>query len=391
MAVSVSKAGPYYTGTSSISFSSLRSNFRAQVKRTSSGGSESFNSDTSSISASDLLRITSTSNTNPVVPNATENANIVTSQSNWSASHFRNSIKFYYVILPSGDTVENFDIDSQSWNSNLNKNVNKIMFIDGTCGSTNVTNSAATFNATAHNFTIDVSGSILGAGGKGGGRTGAPAISGQDGGDALSVTSSSGNNVVVNVKSGAQIYGGGGGGEKGKTGSNGSSATCKRSQYFQQACQQGSFIQCPSGWNQTSSGQNCCEWKRGCYANNWWRWCEETISTSTPQGGAGGNGGNGRGYNNPPNIVGIFSFDISRLGGTGGPQSCPSCPGGYSQSGGSCSSAGDDGGLGGDWGSDGGNTTNTGNGGDSGDAINGSNYSVTGTITTSTVKGDYNP
>ena len=63
MAVSVSKAGPYYTGTSSISFSSLRSNFRAQVKRTSSGGSESFNSDTSSISASDLLRITSTSNT----------------------------------------------------------------------------------------------------------------------------------------------------------------------------------------------------------------------------------------------------------------------------------------------------------------------------------------
>ena len=50
MAVSVSKAGPYYS-SGAISFSSLRSNFRAQVKRTSSGGSESFNSDTSSISA----------------------------------------------------------------------------------------------------------------------------------------------------------------------------------------------------------------------------------------------------------------------------------------------------------------------------------------------------
>jgi len=380
MAVTVSKAGPYYTGSSSISFSSLRSNFRAQVKRTSSGESESFNSDTSSISASDLLRTTRNTNTNPVVPNATENANIVTSRSDWSASHFRNSIKFYYVILPSGDTVENFDIDSQSWNSNLSKNVNKVAFIDGTCGSNDVTSPAATFNATAYNLTIDVSGSILGAGGRGGGTSGAPAISGESGGNALSVTSSGGNNVVVNVKSGAQIYGGGGGGEKGETGSDGSAATCKKSQKFTQVCQQGSFIQCPSGWNQTGSGQDCCEWKRGCYANNWWKQCEEVLSTSTPQGGAGGNGGNGRGYN----------YQSGSLDGAeGGSVSCPSCPGGYSQSGGSCSSKGETGGLGGDWGSDGGDTNNTENGGNSGRAIAGSNYSVTGSTGPTNIKGDY--
>jgi len=387
MTVSVSKAGPYYS-SGQIKFSDLRRDFRAQVKRTSSGGSESFNSDTSSISASQLIRNTTTTETNPIVPDATENASITSSQSNWTISDFRNSIKYYYVTLPSSDEVTNFDIDGQSWNSNLNKTINKVAFIDGICGSSSPSSPAASFDATAYNLTIDVSGSIRGAGGRGGGQTGAPAISGEDGGDALSVTSSGGNNVVVNVSAG-QIYGGGGGGEKGAKGSNGSAATCKKSQTFNTGCQQQDNTSCPGGWSQINSYHHCCEWKRGCNANYWYKQCEESISTSTPQGGAGGNGGKGRGYDNPPNYVGIFSFDISRLGGTGGSKSCPSCPGGYSQSGGSCSSEGETGGSGGDWGNSGANTINTGNGGASGRAVTGSNYSVTGSTGSTNIKGDY--
>ena len=162
MTVSVSKAGPYYS-SGQIKFSDLRRDFRAQVKRTSSGGSESFNSDTSSISASQLIRNTTTTETNPIVPDATENASITSSQSNWTISDFRNSIKYYYVTLPSSDEVTNFDIDGQSWNSNLNKTINKVAFIDGICGSSSPSSPAASFDATAYNLTIDVSGSIRGA------------------------------------------------------------------------------------------------------------------------------------------------------------------------------------------------------------------------------------
>ena len=372
MAVTTSVAGPYYS-SGAISFSSLRSTF----KEVTSGA----------IKASDLIRETSTSLTNPIVPNCTENTSITTNQSNWTISDFRNSIKYYYVTLPSSDTVTNFDIDAQTWNSNLNKNIRKWIYINGTCGSSDSSSPAATFNATAYNLTIDVSGNIYGAAG-----IGATEVAGGAGGHALSVTSSGGDNIVVNVGSGAKIYGGGGGGAKGHTGDNGSAATCKKSQYFQQACQQGAFISCPSGWNQTSSGQNCCEWKRGCNANNWWRWCEETKSTSTPSGGTGGNGGKGRGYDNPINEV--LGIDVSRLGATGGPKQCPSCDSGYSQSGGSCSEKGQIGGTGGDWGANGGNKTKNSTtwfGGPAGYAIlkSGDNISVTGSTGPTTLKGLY--
>ena len=49
------------------------------------------------------------------------------------------------------------------------------------------------------------------------------------------------------------------------------------------------------------------------------------------------------------------------------------------------------GGAGGDWATSGANTNNSGNGGGGARAISGSNYSVTGTINSSTVKGAYNP
>lgn len=372
MAVSVTTAGPYYT-SGEIKFSSLRSNFRAQVRKQTSGGSETFNSDTAPISASQLLRKTSTSETNPIVPNATENVNITTTSSNWKTSQFRNSIKYYYVTLPSSDTVTNFDIDAQSWNSNLNKNVNKVMFIDGTCGSSSVSSPAAQLSATSYNLTVDVYGSILGAAGRGGGTSGAPSVSGESGGDALEMTSPSGSNNIVLVRTGSKIYAGGGGGEKGSNGSNGSSGTCYEYYYINQ-CSTGA-PSCAGGWTQISSGWGCCEWRRGCAVARWTRTCQRTYSTSGGTGGTGGNGGLGRGYNNQ-------SGSLSGVAGSAG------------TAGGGCGATngtnGETGGSGGEWANSGGSTSNTGNGGSAGRAVFGSNYTTSGPFNDSNiVKGVY--
>lgn len=372
MTVSVAKAGPYYA-SGEIKFSSLRSNFRAQSRKESSGGSETFSTDTNPIKASDLIRNTTTTDTNPIVPDATENSGIVSSESNWKSSQFRNSIKFYYV--QQSGTELNFDIDAQTWNSNLTKNIIKVAFIEGTCGSDTVSSSAADFNATAYNFTIDVGGNIYGAAGRGGGTgSGAPDPSGQTGGNALTMASSGGNNVVVNVRNTGKIYGGGGGGERGAQGSNGNGGRCREETYVRSGCQQGNTVSCPGGWNQYQSGQDCCEYRRGCNANFWWVRCERYYDTSGGTGGAGGTGGLGRGYNNQ-------SGSLSGAGGSGG------------TSGGGCGAqnggTGETGGSGGDWAAAGGNTSNSGNGGSSGAAISGSNYSVTGILTLDTIKGSY--
>ena len=381
MAVSVSKAGPYYS-SGQIKFSDLRRDFRAQQRKTTSGGSETFSTDNGSISASELLRDIDTTEQSPIVPDCKENresgplSNGISASSNWKVSQFRNSIKYYYVTLPSSDEVANFDIDAQSWNTNLDKNINKFMFIDGTCGSSSVSSPAAAFNATAHNLTVDVYGDILGGGGRGGGTSGAPSISGEAGGDALSMTSSGGNNIVVLVRNGSRIYGGGGGGEKGTNGPNGSGGRCRETTRVQSGCQQADTARCPGGWNQYASGQSCCEYRRGCYANIWWKECERYYDTSGGTGGAGGNGGPGRGYNNQ-------SGSLAGAGGSAG------------SGGGGCGAqsgqTGETGGAGGDWASAGANTNNSGNGGGGARAISGSNYSVTGTIDSSTVKGAYNP
>lgn len=199
MAHSVAKAGPYYS-SGQISFSSLRTNFRAAQPRDAYSGSESSLTDNNPIKVSDLLRTVDENNTDPIVPNATENSNITTS-SNWKTSQFRNSIKFYYIQHSGTDT--NVDIDSQSWNSNLPLNVRKIYFVDGTQGSNSPGSPASTVNSKSINLTIDVSGSIFGASGKGGGTSGAPSISGGTGGDALNADlGSSSKNVVIKLRNG---------------------------------------------------------------------------------------------------------------------------------------------------------------------------------------------
>lgn len=360
MSASVTKAGPYYS-SGEISFSSLRTNF----KETNSG----------SISASELRRNTTATNTNPIVPNATENSNISTS-SNLSLSQFRNSIKYYYITQTGTDI--NFNVGAQSWNNNLNKNIRKWMYMNGVCGSNGIGSPASSFSATAYNLTFDISGGIYGAAGVGGNSS---TISGSSGGTALSVSAPGGNNVVVFVRSGANIYGGGGGGEKGATGASGSDGTCSDS-YTAENC--GGCPGCASGYTEGGcwSGGGCdrrqvCNW----WGNCWWetsRWthyrtCSRTYTVSGGAGGSGGDGGPGRGYNNGGSLAGAG-------GAPGGPNNgCGSTNG----------ATGETGGSGGDWGANGGNTSNSGNGGPSGRAISGSNYSVSGTINSSTIRGAY--
>lgn len=364
MSATVSKAGPYFS-SGSISFSSLRNTF----KEVFSG----------SISASELRKNTTITDTNPFVPDATENTNI-SSSTNLKLSQFRNSIKYYY-ITQSGTDI-NFDIDTQSWNGNLNKNILKWMYINGTVGSNSTSSAASDFNATAYNLTIDVAGNIYGAGGAGG--TSAT-ISGGSGGTALSVTSSGGNNIIVFVRSGAQIYGGGGGGEKGSTGASGASGTCTN---YATTSGCGGAPGCPSGYTEYSSGSGgCCQTYSyccglfncrctACSQNTRYRYCIQQYAVSGGAGGEGGNGGLGRGYNNLSGSI------AGNAGAAGGPNNgCGSTDGNQGETGGS----------GGDWASNGQNTTNTGSGGAAGRAIFGSNYSVTGTINSSTIKGLYLP
>ena len=497
MTVTVTKAGPYYA-SGEIKFSDLRRVFRAQQRKQTSSGSETFNTDTASISATELLRVTDTTETNPIVPDSTENSNISTSN-NLKLSQFRNSIKYYYITQSGTD--ENFDIAAQSWNTNLDKNINKFMFIDGTCGSNSSSLSAAQLNATAYNLIVDTYGSILGAGGKGVGVggfnvtkstrfnhifdniptwsieistsglsivsgdlitifaniddngssrsynidlsklglnstsytisvtntnqsaagdfpgigvnaiiqngfninltfknlsnnaitfardfivtvSGTSGFSGDKGGDALSINSPDGNNIVVFVRNVANIYGGGGGGEKGATGASGSSGTCTN---YTTTSGCGGAPGCPAGYSQYNySTGGCCQsysyccglFNCACTACSQYqqtRYCSRTTSVPGAPGGVGGNGGSGQGYN---------QTKTNGVGGVGGtPGGCPSYGG--------TGNTGEPGGNGGDWGMSGGNTTNEGSGGTAGRAIVGSKYVVDGTISSTTIKGSY--
>ena len=71
MAISVTKSGPYFTGSGAISFSAMRSTFR-------------LNNPTGTISASELLRNTDITNTDPILLDATENSDVSTSSINSS-------------------------------------------------------------------------------------------------------------------------------------------------------------------------------------------------------------------------------------------------------------------------------------------------------------------
>jgi len=226
MSVAVSKAGPYFA-SGPISFGELRRNFRSQVRKESSSVSETFDgNDIGAISASTLRRNTDVTDPNPIVPDATENAAVTTGDT-WVVSQSRNTIKYYYITQTGTDL--NLDIDALDWNNNLDKTIKKFLLQEGTLGSDNPDIAAGLFDATSHNFTIDVHSEVYGSHGRGGGTTYATAagfpITGQTGGTGLSITNV-GNNFIVNVRSTAKLYGAGGGGERGKNGNQGSSGWC---------------------------------------------------------------------------------------------------------------------------------------------------------------------
>ena len=117
MGLAVTKSGPYFDGgaspsnTTNIKFSQMRDTFR-------------LNNPTGSITAGELRRDTNIGNTDPIVPDCTENNDVATS-TDWKVSQIKASIKFYFITQTGTDT--NLDIDAQNWNSNLGKNIIRII------------------------------------------------------------------------------------------------------------------------------------------------------------------------------------------------------------------------------------------------------------------------
>lgn len=338
MTIAVSKTTFFTSGP--IKFSDLRSSF----KEASSG----------SVSASELKRNASTSASNPIVPDATENASVATS-TNLKLSQFRDTIKYY--TLNQSDTDLNVDISTQTWNSNLSKNIVKRMNINGTCASTTTATPALYLNALVYNLRLIVNGSVLGAGGVGG-----TSSSGGNGGSAISLISL-GDVISVLTTTGSQVYGGGGGGAKGAVGANGSPGSCSYVSSYTTGNSCGSCPGCGAGYSTNCYSVGGCGRKNR--STNYQSACSITVNyaTTAPAGGAGGNGGNGQGYNQ------------ARTNGPDG------SPGAFSSCGDNTTvtttqgNTGETGGKGGDWGSPGGKTSAYA-ASSGGAAITGSNYVI---------------
>ena len=374
MAITVTKSGPYFT-SGEIKFSAMRNTYR-------------LNNPNGTISASELLRDTTLTNTDPILPDATENNNVA-SATDWKTSQIRNTIKFYNVTQPSGDTNINLDVDAQSWNGNLGRNIVKKMNIEGICGSNSTSLRAAEIDIPAYNLTIDVSGDIFGCGAD----ATVTGPDGADGGDALGITGG-GNNIKVNLQSTARIYGGGGAGEHGNIGVTGQSGTCFDYIFGTVASGCGFCGDC-SNLGAGYERYGGCNTGGGCNCSGWWFWfgcrqrvlstalCrkQDPVTVTGGTGGAGGDGGRGRGFN-------YQSGTLSGSTGAGGSAfvGCGGFTGTITVGG--TGSDGETGGTGGDWGENGANTADSGDGGTAGKAIDRStNVSVGGIINSNTIKG----
>lgn len=427
MAITITKSGPFYeTAGTPISFSSLRTNFRA----TDIDGTVS--NDTSPISALQLRRIDSQSNSDPTVPDATENVQISTGN-DLSISQFRNSVKYYKVSQTSTDT--NLNISSQTWNSNLSKNIKKKVSIAGTIGSSD-TNIPALLTTSGEHCNLEIAvtgtGKVIGAGGAAGTANGG---NGGNGGTAMNLLNTLAASVIkVTVASGANIYGGGGGGGAGTvggtggTGANGSYQVNNPTSQYQELyagtkCSNQNYlvyfaIFCAvagySGYRtEGRSGDGSC----GPGHSNNDGYCTRTVSvdnystvdTTGGVGGPGGNGANGgvgAGYEQALGAAGSGVVAVTdwtgRIGGTNAGIGGKGGKGGDSGAGGTFGANGSPGtqGATGDPGGNGSLVDGTvttggsgtagglpvGNGGTAGSAITGTNYSVTGS-SADTVKG----
>ena len=398
MAHRTSTDGPYFS-SGSISWSQLKSTFRSSA----SG---------SNIKASDFIRYTNVNLTDPEVPDCTENGAVASSQSNWKASQFRNTIRFYYVTQyeeqsssspayadintltrdGSGTTTDGSN-GGKRWNSNLPKNIKKYYTLTGICGSNNYAWPALQALGTVYNLEVEIRGSILGASGPGGvGQSLSPQVypagAGTNGGNALSMQTN-GARIPIRVKSGSRIYAGGGGGPGGNAGLPGTAGRCY-ADTTTQGC--GSAPGCPSPYSNAGTrdkgccssvsyccGFFCCGCVR-CTRNTTVRYCVYDQPSTIGQGGNGGSGAPGRGYNNQSG---------SLTGSAGSPGTCPTCSFGGLR-GGTCGTQGSNGGYGGDWGGDGRSYTSVQvlpAAGKSGRAVTGSNYFLTSDSSSSSLRG----
>ena len=186
MAVGVASTGIHQT--TNIKFSQLRREFKTISPRTTFSGSDDHSGDTGSVSASELLRNTSLSESDPVVPDVDENSDIVTTSSDWNISGFKHAIKYYYlnqtdiddndgeervgfsVTDPSVNSVYS-GTDFLSWKESVGKNILKKAFIDGVVGSISTTKEALSIGndiLDINNLVISIGGSVFGSSGLGG-------------------------------------------------------------------------------------------------------------------------------------------------------------------------------------------------------------------------------
>ena len=249
MAVTVTKAGPYFAGGGGVApnnqtnmkFSQLRNTFRV-------------NNPSGAITAGELRRDTNVNSTDPIVPDCTEN-NDIEPTNNWKVSQMKDSIKYYYMDQPSGDTNTTWNISTQSWNGNLGKNIKKWLYLRGNNKTSSTGAPGAKIVTDAWNLRLEVHGTIYGAGGAGGT---SGSVSGTAGGDALQISNGS---VTVAIQPAGRIWAGGGGGEYGTNGSGASAGSC-RWQYQVQAC--ASTPSCPTGTLLNTWGGGCCNLIRYC-------------------------------------------------------------------------------------------------------------------------------
>jgi hypothetical protein len=327
--------------------------------------------------------------TDPIVPDATENAAVSTS-ANWKVSQFKNTIKFYVIDQTGDNDRANFNLGSINWNGNLEKSIRKFITIRGRCYSTTAATAAARFTETSHNVNIllNPESRVYGSGGT---RGTATSRNGGFGGDALQVVSNAGR-VKVYLYSSTNVYGGGGGGAKGATGDTGPTGLCPRREAYDTACTCGGCPGCAGGWSQYNcfgcGGCGC--GKGGCAQGASVSQCERIVFDVRPgfPGGEGGDGASGRGWNN-------FNGTLTGLNGaTAVSTGCYT----YGNSPGSDGVTGEKGGDSGDWGQNGASTDtngsgiyqgNGGTGGAAGRAVAGSNYTVEGTLNSTTIKGAY--
>tara|TARA_E500000331_G_scaffold354415_1_gene407325 strand:+ start:2077 stop:4884 length:2808 start_codon:yes stop_codon:yes gene_type:complete len=420
MSITVTKEGPYFT-SGPIKWSELRSTFRED----SSG----------SISASELFRNTNISDRNPIVPDSTENnqsgdnfsyagGNFSYSGTakDWKASLMRDSVKRYKVVQSGTDS--NFDMGLKSGSSgidwsggvtttldsvgsvtgNITRNIIKVIDINGSCVSTDSGSNgepggggvgankkpAAKLDLVsplkAINVYINNSGSITGAGGKGGYYSSHQTNSdpGKDGGIALKIYHQGSESKTI-VNNSGQIFGGGGGGEQGAMGFPGSAGECVTEStsisFGFSSCN--TSASCPPGSSLMGTipfFQIDCdgdgELDTYLYAAVCETYTRNASPAPSPTPGIGGAGGNGEGQAQP-----------RQNGFSGTNPSNPGCSSGRLE-GGSRATGGGAGGDGGAYGQAGDSTPGQpGTGGKGGASICGINYTLQGSTGAANIKG----